>query len=185
MNMTKEAAAAFLMRYVNNEYYTPQCQEAHRMAVEALREQENFDKLKKAFDRLGGFGELFVDYRGCPRGPVGRAFMSLEEEVLLMQQLIDADGGKWIPVNADALHELVQRYVQMREQKDAPESLTNADRIRAMSDEELEKFINHFDICDLRTHEECKISYCACCEVCVMEWLRQPSESAEPPKEDI
>ena len=53
---------------------------------------------------------------------------------------------------------------------------TNADRIRAMSDEELEQFINHFNICDIRTNEECKMSYCACCEVCVMDWLRQPAE---------
>ena len=53
---------------------------------------------------------------------------------------------------------------------------TNADRIRAMSDEELEQFINHFNICDIRTNEECKMSYCACCEVCVMDWLKQPVE---------
>lgn len=53
---------------------------------------------------------------------------------------------------------------------------TNADRIRAMTDEELEKFINHFNICDMRTNDECKFSYCACCEVCVMDWLQQPAE---------
>lgn len=53
---------------------------------------------------------------------------------------------------------------------------TNADRIRAMSDEELEQFINHFNICDIRTNEECKMSYCACCEVCVMDWLQQPAK---------
>ena len=56
------------------------------------------------------------------------------------------------------------------------EPITNADRIRAMSDEELEQFINHFNICDIRTNEECKMSYCACCEVCVMDWLKQPAE---------
>lgn len=60
-----------------------------------------------------------------------------------------------------------------------PENPTNADRIRAMSDEELEKFINHFNICDLRTNEECKMSYCACCEVCVMEWLQRPAEEVQ------
>lgn len=54
--------------------------------------------------------------------------------------------------------------------------ITNADRIRAMTDEELEKFINHFNICDMRTNDECKFSYCACCEVCVMDWLQQPAE---------
>lgn len=55
-------------------------------------------------------------------------------------------------------------------------TITNADRIRTMSDEELEHFINHFDICDLRTNEECKISYCAVCSQCVLDWLRQPVE---------
>lgn len=54
--------------------------------------------------------------------------------------------------------------------------MTNADRIRAMSNEELEQFINHFNICDTRTNEECKMSYCACCEVCVMDWLQQPAK---------
>lgn len=53
---------------------------------------------------------------------------------------------------------------------------TNADRIRAMSDEELEKFINHFYVCDFRTNGECKMSYCGCCEICVMDWLQQPAE---------
>ena len=55
-------------------------------------------------------------------------------------------------------------------------AMTHADRIRAMSDEELVEFINHFNICDHRTNEECKMSYCACCEVCVMDWLQQPAE---------
>lgn len=54
---------------------------------------------------------------------------------------------------------------------------TNADRIRSMSDQELEEFINHFNICDLRTKDECIMSYCGCCEVCVMDWLQQPVEN--------
>lgn len=65
-------------------------------------------------DRLGEFGRLFQDYTGCPRGASGRACMLLEEEVLKMKPLIDVDGGEWIPVNADALRELVREYVDMR-----------------------------------------------------------------------
>lgn len=38
--MTREEAIKFLAQYVNTECYTPLCQEAHRMAVAALREQE-------------------------------------------------------------------------------------------------------------------------------------------------
>ena len=50
---------------------------------------------------------------------------------------------------------------------------TNADRIRAMSDEELAKFLQE-PFCDKRTHEECTISYCRVCDQCVLDWLQQP-----------
>lgn len=52
--------------------------------------------------------------------------------------------------------------------------MTNADRIRSMTDEELVGFINHFNVCDNRTSDECRISYCAVCEICVLDWLRDP-----------
>lgn len=42
MSMTKEEAIKFLGRYVGNEHYTPQCQQAHRMAIEALREERRW-----------------------------------------------------------------------------------------------------------------------------------------------
>lgn len=71
--------------------------------------------LENAMKRLGKFGKLFLDYEGCPRGAMGRAGgISLEEEVLLMPELTDVDGGVWIPVNADALHELVDRFVHLQ-----------------------------------------------------------------------
>lgn len=72
--------------------------------------QKELEKLRAAMKRLGSFGKFFVDYAGCPRGAVGRACCTIEEEVLMMQPIIDVDGGEWIPVNADALHELVERY---------------------------------------------------------------------------
>lgn len=65
-------------------------------------------------DRLGDFGKLFMDYTGCPRGAMGRACMPIEEEVLQMKPITDVDGGRWIPVNADALHELVKKYASLR-----------------------------------------------------------------------
>lgn len=73
-----------------------------------------------AMERLGYFGALFQDYKGCPRGAVGRACVPLEEEVLLMPELKDVDGGRWIPVNADALHELTARYVRLRDHQLLP-----------------------------------------------------------------
>lgn len=75
-------------------------------------------ELEKAMERLGRFGELFVDYKGCSRGPMGRAGgVTLEEEVLLMPKITDVDGGEWIPVNAEALHELVERSRKLREER--------------------------------------------------------------------
>lgn len=50
---------------------------------------------------------------------------------------------------------------------------TNADKIRAMSDEELAKFLQE-PFCDKRTHDECTISYCGVCDQCVLDWLQQP-----------
>lgn len=48
--------------------------------------------------------------------------------------------------------------------------LTNADRIRAMSDEELADFIS---ACGCPDHaRDCKES----CKDCTMEWLKQPAE---------
>lgn len=37
MSMTREEAIKFLSQYTNNDCYTKKCQEAHRMAVAALR----------------------------------------------------------------------------------------------------------------------------------------------------
>ena len=80
--------------------------------------REKMVELEKAMERLGRFGELFVDYKGCSRGPMGRAGgVTLEEEVLLMPKITDVDGGEWIPVNAEALHELVERSGKLREER--------------------------------------------------------------------
>lgn len=38
--MTREEAIEFLSWYIDNECYTEKCQEAHRMAIYALRHQE-------------------------------------------------------------------------------------------------------------------------------------------------
>ena len=73
-------------------------------------EREALLVLFDAFERLGAFGRLFAVYKGCPRGAMGRACVPIEEEVLMMQPIRDVDGGEWIPVNADALRELVDRY---------------------------------------------------------------------------
>lgn len=61
---------------------------------------------------------------------------------------------------------------------DHTKPVTNAQKIRAMSDEELSKVIRE-PFCDKRTHEECTISYCGVCNQCVLDWLQQPAEEGE------
>lgn len=53
---------------------------------------------------------------------------------------------------------------------------TNADCIRAMSDEELVQFIGHNSLCDRIQSESNWCDEHAVCENCLMEWLQQPAE---------
>lgn len=75
-----------------------------------ISQLERIQNLIHAMDRLGEFGKLFVEYKGCPRGPMGRmAGMSLVDEAMSMPEIVDVDGGRWIPVQADVLHELCEQ----------------------------------------------------------------------------
>lgn len=56
---------------------------------------------------------------------------------------------------------------------------TNADRIRAMSDEELEKAIGHRSLC---YYIQDTTNFCeerASCGDCIREWLKQPAEESD------
>lgn len=75
-----------------------------------VRTQQEYIKYKDAIRRMGKFGRLFVEYAGCPRGSVGRYCGPLEKEIMSMGVITDVDGGEWIPVNKDALVEMVGRY---------------------------------------------------------------------------
>ena len=59
----------------------------------------------------------------------------------------------------------------------APKVVTNADRIRGMSDEELAEFIKHIKV----RAAFCKVvgNNDAFEELCSAEWLKQPAEEAE------
>ena len=74
---------------------------------------------KQAIQLQGRFGKLFLDYTGCPRGPMGRACEPIEKEVFEMPVITDTDGGRWIPVNEDALRELVNAFKALRGQEEA------------------------------------------------------------------
>ena len=57
-----------------------------------------------------------------------------------------------------------------------PLPMTNADRIRAMSDEELAEFLGEYRFCDI-CEEGCDAcSYHGDCDKRIMEWLKQPAE---------
>ncbi len=64
-------------------------------------------KYRNAIERMGEFGQLFIDYVGCPRGAMGRQGAPLTEDLLSMPVLTDVDGGQWRPVNEDALQEAI------------------------------------------------------------------------------
>lgn len=65
-------------------------------------------KLKaEALDSMGEFGKLFIPYKGCPRGAPGRQCAPVIEELQREAVITDVDGGRWRPVNEDALREAV------------------------------------------------------------------------------
>lgn len=53
--------------------------------------------------------------------------------------------------------------------------MTNADRIRSMTDEELAVFLSDDDRCCPPKHPNCK-KYVNDCSGCFLEWLKQPAE---------
>ena len=53
--------------------------------------------------------------------------------------------------------------------------VTNADRIRAMSDEELAAFLNSTEVCDGHPLENCSLATISC-EACILKWLQQPAK---------
>ena len=54
--------------------------------------------------------------------------------------------------------------------------MTNADRIRAMSDEELCDFLGQYKFCDI-CEEGCEAcTYNGDCDKRLMDWLKQPAE---------
>lgn len=89
--------------------------------IDRLREMVAAERERRALERLGEFGRLFVDYAGCPRGAAGRQCAPLAEELLSMPVLTDVDGGRWRPVNEDALQEAVEQLIKMEAKKEMEE----------------------------------------------------------------
>lgn len=90
--------------------YSSGTSDAHCVGTLMIDAAERLESLQNAMNRLGKFGKLFMDYNGCPRGPMGRmAGVSLVDEALSMPEIVDVDGERWIPVQADVLHELCEQ----------------------------------------------------------------------------
>lgn len=62
----------------------------------------------------------------------------------------------------------------LKEFFEAPKPLTHADRIRAMSDEELAEFIQTSDSCPQNKGDDYPIcDHAESCQMCWLDWLRQ------------
>lgn len=84
------------------------CGEGREYDLDRLRELAMAEEvLETVLERLGEFGQLFIDYVGCPRGAMGRQGAPLTEKLLSMSVITDVDGGRWRPVNEDALQEAI------------------------------------------------------------------------------
>ena len=106
----------------------------HGCAVirEAAQRLEELLKYKEAIDRMGKFGQLFVEYEGCPRGAMGRMCdATIQEEALAMDMLTDVDMGRWRPVNEDVLQELLRKAV-IETGKEQNGELLTLDRLREL-----------------------------------------------------
>ena len=93
-------------------------EDALKSALDYVKET---GKYQKAIQRLETFGNLFVEYSGDPRGPKGvPGTGKLEDWILSVPVLTDVDGGKWRPVQEEALEELLKRYRALEGGKGEP-----------------------------------------------------------------
>ena len=65
---------------------------------------------KTTLHRLGKFGTLFMERKGCPRGAIGEfgEGVSLEEAATIMPAIEDMDGNRWVPVLENVLEQLLR-----------------------------------------------------------------------------
>lgn len=112
-----------IKRWVDSRVRCDECTNNHEVGCEQEERTKDcqmcidtlayIERLEATIERFGDFGKLFMEYTGCPRGATGRADLPLAKEVLAMKPIRDVDGGEWIPVNADALRELVAEYKKL------------------------------------------------------------------------
>lgn len=107
--ISRSALKSFLCKCCNILHLEDPCEPGECNVMEVLDEQPTVDAVP--VERLGKIGKLFLPYEGCPRGHVGRmgAPATLEEEALYWGVITDVDGGRWVPVVEDVMHELIEK----------------------------------------------------------------------------
>ena len=101
---------------------------------------------------------------------------------MVKYHIATGDGKAYYGVNYESYREAeaVLKFSQKRDPQahivEEEYHFTNADRIRAMTDEELVAFIGHNGLCDRIQNEGTWCEEHAVCEGCLLEWLKQPAE---------
>ena len=72
----------------------------------------------------------------------------------------------------------VRQKVAGRREIEKP-TMTNGERVRAMTDEELAVFLNSVEVCLSQPLEKCRMADHAFCVACTLRWLQQPAEVQE------
>lgn len=128
-------------------------EDALRMAISALREQCVRDAAKTS-------GEAVTDSHQLETVTICHGLNCLESDAINRAESDTVKGVEIDQFNAD------QRV------SNTDNVLTNAQRIRAMTDEELAEFWTA-PFCNRRTTRECKVVFGGDCSACVLDWLKQ------------
>ena len=92
------------------------------------------------------------------------------------EEAIEAIKCNWPDSRYTILREALDMAISALRQQDVADKdvgkMTNAQKIRAMTDEEL-AFVMYHPFCDKRTDKECKAF--GDCNQCALEWLQRPS----------
>lgn len=130
-------------------------------AIAYIREQS--EECQKAFEDLGGESGIYAD-----------AYNDLADN---FYSIPAADVAP--VVRGSGSGKPMVESVQPLTAQAAPKPMTNGDRIRAMTDEEL---IAAFGgrICDVIPAEDCPGTDHTCCHSCLIKWLGSPEKEAAP-----
>ncbi len=105
-------------------------------------------------------------------GLSARAYHVLKEaRIDTVEQLREALSNPFVKIGS-----ISSSVFNELQEKIAAHPLTNADRIRAMSDEKLAYWMTHLHEDGHCLNERCQIFQDKTCEECVIDWLKQPAK---------